>query len=149
MYIWENIRPGAWLQVVIQSKHRGDGERGQPEPYIPFLKVRSGTFYKQSPVSCSCLNYDKRTSTRMLWEGCMYRTFDWEGADLMEPVNVCHHFFVLSMFFSFYLKRFFVRPTAAARLNTLLACLLEGKFHSAFYVQSQRNLGQPTPSLLA
>lgn len=139
------------MQVVIQSKHRGDGERGQPEPYIPFLKVQSGTFYNQSPVSCSCLNYDKTTSTRMLWGvgGVYVQPFDWEGADLMEPVKVCHHFFVLSKFFSFSLKRFLVRPTAAARLNTLLACLLEGKIHSAFYVQSQRTLGRPTPSLLA
>lgn len=90
------------MQVVIQSKYRGDGERGQPEPYIPFLKVRSGTFYNQSPVSCSCLNYDKRTSTRMLWGGCLYvQPFDWEGADLMEPVKVCHHFFCpVNVFFS-------------------------------------------------
>lgn len=43
----------------------------------------------------------------MLGVGEVYvQPFDWEGADLMEPVKVCHHLFVLSMFFFFLPQKF-------------------------------------------
>lgn len=55
MYSWENIRPGAWLLVVIQSKlHDGkESDSVQPGPYIPFLKVLSGTFSQTQFMSWS------------------------------------------------------------------------------------------------
>lgn len=102
MYSWENIRPGAWLLVVIQSKHHGDGDSGQPGPYIPFLTVWSGTFYKRSPCPgpgvLFCLQLKKQASTRMLGSVC---TTFWLGNCWSDVASNVSLFFFLSFYFYF------------------------------------------------
>lgn len=145
MYSWENIRPGAWLQVVVQSKHRSDGE--QPQPYLPFLRVQSGTFYNLSLCPGS-LEITVKEPHQGGW-GVYVQPLAWEGARLIVAgksfLSFCFFRRHFKRFFSLNLRFFLPGSTAAARLNTSLACLFEAKLHSTFYVQSSGHLGLSAP----
>lgn len=99
MYSWENIRPGAWLQVVVQSKYRSDGE--QPQPYLPFLRVQSGTFYNLSLCPGS-LEITVKEPHQGGW-GVYVQPLAWEGARLIDAgksfLSFCFFVVISNVFF--------------------------------------------------
>lgn len=129
------------MQVVVQSKHRSDGE--QPQPYLPFLRVQSGTFYNLSLCPGS-LEITVKEPHQGGW-GVYVQPLAWEGARLIVAgksfLSFCFFVVISNVFFFRNLRFFLPGSTAAAHLNTSLACLFEAKLHSTFYVQSSGHLG--------